>query len=103
MRELVFFLAVYGFTTALTLLTIGTPYRAFMKKLGSWTAELATCAACTGFWVALTISVFVFSPMGAPHESGLARVALHAVDSGAGSGVCWILYVVLTKLGQHDC
>lgn len=101
MRTLVFLLAAYGISHALTALTIGTPFRRLMTRLGKIPGHFSHCIACTGFWVGLALS-FLWSPMGADDVHGMSRLGLHVVDSAAASGVNWLLYIVMVRLGQPE-
>ena len=95
MKDTVYFLAVYGLSLALTVLSIGTYYRELGEKIGGEIKTLVYCPACTGFWIALIFAFLWHSPAG---PSILDRLA----SALAGSGLTWIIHVTMVKLGQND-
>lgn len=112
MKDLVFFAGSYGLALALTMLHVGAPYRLIGRLLSRRRKDdepiegffeiLVNCAACTSFWVAVTISVALHSPSGATEYAGWRKYAAHAVDGTASCGVTWCLVVILNRLGQWE-
>ena len=110
MRSAIFFAGAYGLALALTMLKVGAPYRWLGWKLSGskpdtepttgWFEVLVNCIACTSFWVALAMSIALFSPIGATEFAGWRRWVGHAVDGMASCGVSWFAFVVLNRLGQ---
>jgi hypothetical protein len=90
-------LAVVGLTTIITQSKLFAPIRrVFENRTGS---KFLCCPMCMGFWVGLGLSLILGLSCGARvHPFGM----LCLVDGWASSGLNWIVYVVLIRLGAKD-
>lgn len=82
-------LTVVGLTTIITQSSLFAPLRqGFQWLTGS---KFLGCPMCVGFWVGFGLSAW-------KGESVLSMV----IDGLASSGICWIVYVALVKLGCRE-
>lgn len=97
-------LVVYGTSLVLTSSALLAPLR---RRIGSFHPKLEMfvgCMMCVGFWVGLALSwrygVGVARFVG---ESRLMSSATRAIlDGFASAGFCWILRVVMARLGEDE-
>lgn len=97
----VFLLASYGVTNILTGSRLFAPIRDFLnlsayywpKKLG----ELLSCPMCTGFWC----GVFWYAVI--TDDSWRSMFDFEWIAFGAmASGFCWVVFVIMQKLGESE-
>jgi hypothetical protein len=95
---IVFLLAAYGLTNAITGGQIFEPLReslARIPRVGDWLFGFIECPMCVGFWVGLGIYTAGLRPnIGATWWVSGGCLAL------AASGWCWIVRVALARLGE---
>lgn len=96
-------LVVYGTSLVLTSSALLAPLR---RRIGSFHPKLETfvgCMMCVGFWVGLALSwrygVGVARFVNARLVSSATRAVL---DGFASAGLCWVLRVVMAKLGEDE-
>jgi len=88
-------LAIVGLTTIITQSKLFASIRRVLEsRTGS---KFLYCPMCVGFWVGLVLSLFQFGCCSTRYW-----LLTLLVDGWASSGVNWIVYVVLVKLGAHD-
>jgi hypothetical protein len=92
-------LVVYGVTLAITGSRIAKPFRDWLTCRSSEAGLFVGCPMCVGFWVGFGSS-FVLPEICPVHG---ASWYVEALGNGFASlALCWILHVVLTKLGAED-
>lgn len=103
LRLLVFILAVYGAAAAVTVLRAGAPIRWIGSKLGEEARGFTSCPACVGFWLGCAMSAFVFTgPALSTNICSGIDWSLVVVDGLLSCGTCWIIHVLLVRLGMYD-
>jgi hypothetical protein len=86
-----FLLASYGLTNAINAGKIFLPVRNFLSLLSDSLHNWIICPMCIGFPVGILISLFQFD--------GISWSKAIILGFGA-SGACWIIRVILAKLGE---
>jgi hypothetical protein len=94
-----FLLAVYGVTLIVTVSKLFAPLRAlFLRLTGS---HFLHCPMCVGFWISNAIVLCRTTDVRIPVDAHPATWILYLlIFGGAGSGFCWIVHVILVRLGQ---
>lgn len=114
-RLALFLLSVYGLANAIAVLKAGKPVR-FLAALvpprypgrdhcGTPCArtpllDLVSCPACLGFWIGGLLSYTVFSPTA--FMLGVTGLRGALVDGFAALAFCWIVHVILCRLGALE-
>ena len=91
-------MVVYGLTLILTTSSLFAGARRHLLRIHPMLGALARCPMCLGFWVG---------------AAGALMPSLRVVDTGflpcdlilsgaASSGWCWMVHVVMTRMGQND-
>lgn len=102
---LMWFLACFGATLAVTVFTIGAPIRWLADKITppryhegqatpQWIGYFVRCPACVGFWIGVGFGWAWWSPT--------IRALYGLVDGLASGAVCWIGYVLLCRWGMRE-
>lgn len=89
-------LTVVGLTTIITQSKLFAPIRRGFEDLTR--SKFLCCPMCMGFWVGFGLSIIGLSSATSPLPLGLRWI----VDGWASSGLNWIVYVVLVRLGAKD-
>jgi hypothetical protein len=93
----VFLLASYGVTTIITLSRLFRPLRVWLERKSKVAGHWIKCPMCIGVPVGAGWALIGLSP-----GTGLSW-ALDAVAAGfASSGFCWMMRVVLHRLGEDQ-
>jgi hypothetical protein len=97
----VFLMASYGATNILTASKLFRPLRDYLSTLTSYQgiffSDLVHCPMCIGFWV----GVFWYAAIA--DAAWHSRYDFEWLAFGAmASGFCWIMRVILHKLGEDD-
>lgn len=100
LRLVVFILAVYGAAAAITVLRAGAPLR-WLVKSSQELSHFLHCPACVGFWIGCAASAFVYAGPALASSTSFNWL-LVLVDGLVACGSCWIIHVVLCKLGQFE-
>jgi hypothetical protein len=90
---------VYGATLILSGSLILKGLRTWIAARSYWLGKLIHCPMCVGFWVGL-LSWFLLPEL-CPIQNHFWVLAALA-NGFSGSAVCWVIHVVLTKLGAED-
>jgi hypothetical protein len=106
---------VYGIADVIAKARIGAPLRRrfpLRKKDGPGPddqavsfAHLVRCPKCVGWWVAAALTLLhlgpamAFPPLGGDATTLFVRALLNAF---AGAAWCWVVHVVLCKLGAEE-
>jgi hypothetical protein len=115
MLLLLWMLAVYGLADVIAKARIGAPLRRLFPvsrpdrpgvdgQVVTF-AHLIRCPKCVGWWVAGALTFLHLGPaeslqaLGGSITSALLRAGLNAF---AGAAWCWMLHVVLCKLGAEE-
>lgn len=92
-----FLLVCYGFTTIVTSSKLFRPLREWLARrspaLGNW----IRCPMCLGLWVGAGWAVLGLWP-----RTGLPVGLEHLAAGCASSGFCWVVHVVLHRLGEDE-
>ena len=89
----VWLLAVYGIADVVSRARIGAPLRALFppdRLLG----QLVRCPKCVGFWAGVALTFVGLGPATGPFAALL--------NGFAASAWCWVVYVVLVRLGAEE-
>lgn len=86
-------MAVFGLTTIVTQSKLT---RRFRERFQAWTGStFFSCPMCVGFWAGVGLALMDTTPI----DTTPWGVFLSGC---AASGVCWIGYVALSRLGAKD-
>lgn len=90
-------LAVVGLTTIITQSKLFAPIRrGFESRIRS---KFLSCPMCVGFWVGFGLS---FIGLGCASSLPMNPLLHWVVNGWASSGLNWIIYVILVRLGSKD-
>ena len=92
-----FLLASYGTTNILTGGRICEPMRAWFTRRSRLAGHWVRCPMCIGLPVGMGWSLLVLAPV-----AGLDPIRQCLVAGAASSGWCWMVHVVLQRLGKDD-
>lgn len=102
-------LVVYGVALVITSSTLFAPLRRLIGSLHPMLDKLVGCMMCVGFWWGFFLSLVVdagisrFLPGAIPDNNRWAMRSVRAVlDGAAASGLCWVMRVVMVKLGEDE-
>jgi len=87
-------LTVVGLTTIITQSKLFAPIRRGFENLTG--SKFLCCPMCMGFWVGFGLSLIGLS------NTTLPLLLRWLVDGWASSGLNWIVYVILVRLGAKD-
>lgn len=93
--NLQYFLAVCGLTVIITESALFSQPRALITAKSKWLGKLVSCAMCFGFWAGVIIFL-------GDYFLSLDMAYLTFRAGLMASGVCWIVRVVLAKLGSDQ-
>ena len=97
-----FLLASYGLTLIVTQSRIFRPLRAKVERvpgIGYW----IKCPMCFGFWAGFFWSGSLWPMIAMPLLGRTEALALNTLAAGCvSSGFCWMVRVVLHKLGEDE-
>ena len=94
---LVFLLACYGTTNVLTSGRLFARPRKWLERAHPLLGHWAHCSMCTGAWVG---GAWVALGLRLPVHAALATQLI--AGAAVSSGWCWILRVVLKRLGEDE-
>lgn len=91
-------LVVYGVTLVITQSKIAKPLRQLLSRW-QFTHDLIVCPMCVGFWVGVC-----GGKVGAllAHSDVLMLTGSNVMNGFAASGACWIIHVVMVRLGASE-
>lgn len=96
-------LAVYGFVLIVTGSKVCEPLRRLGKRLHPTLGYFLGCPMCMGFWTGAAASLAGLPLFIRCDGVGAGAAAATLLANGcAGSAICWVLHVVLAKLGAEE-
>lgn len=96
----VWVLAAYGLTLTITGSKICEPLRRLLQR-PDWLKTLVHCPMCMGFWVGVLMA-FVRIELFPPLAEVGGRVSHAIVHGFCSMASCWIIHVLLVRLGSED-
>jgi hypothetical protein len=97
-----FALACFGITNIVTQGKVFERPRELIRAKSEYLGHWVRCPMCFGFWVGAFISLVMHeSGMGTLTGSNILAVSIFA-DAAISSACCWILFVILSRLGGGD-
>jgi hypothetical protein len=97
MQLLVFLLACYGVTNIITISRLFRGVRAWIGRRSETAGHWIECPMCIGVPVGAAWSLVGLTP---PADLGYAGNAI--VGAAVSSGWCWMVRVVMHRLGEDD-
>lgn len=104
-RVLIFSLVVFGLTNIVVGSKLFSPVRDRLQQINPRLGELAKCMMCAGFWVGLFVSILglnLCNQLRHSTSSWAWKILDCGLDGFLASGVAWILFVVLARLGSEE-
>jgi len=90
-----FILLCWGITNVLVNSKLFKPLRDRLQPV-PFIGQMSHCTMCMGWWVGLAVSALGMDVTDIGYDYRLEYVA----DAFVSSGTCWIIHVVLVKLGS---
>jgi len=97
MQLLIFLLVSYGVTNIVTSGKIFEWLRIYLDRHSKIAAYWIRCPMCLGIWVGAGWSLLGVGP-----GTNLGKVMNAAVAGAVASGWCWMMRVVLARLGEDE-
>ncbi len=91
-------LLVYGATLIVTGSRLTEPLRTWLARVWPWLGKLVSCPMCFGWWVGAGVWAVLPNLSPVPGSWFIAAPA----NAFCSSAVCWILHVVLARMGADD-
>ena len=97
----IWLLLVYGITLILTGSRITEPVRRFVSKKIPGSCYFVQCPMCVGWWIGLGLALLE-PRIGPLTMFGWPRWGQALGEACMASAACWVVHVVLAKLGAEE-
>ena len=91
-------LVVYGITLIVTGSWLFRPVRRLFEPY-PYLHKLVTCPMCFSFWVGIALGILGVGPC---QLLPLFLIGKILADGFAASAICWIIHVILVRLGSEE-